>query len=843
VASYSVSPALPAGLTLNTSTGEISGTPTTVSAAATFTVTALAPNTGGSTKVDLSISVSNNGSLSFVYSSNPAVYTKGTVIANNVPTFLGGVVTSYSVSPALPAGLNLNATTGVISGNPAVLAPKATYTITATTAGGGTNVGLSITVIDVGTFTATGSLNAARYSHASTLLPDGKVLVTGGDNSSGSARSSAEIYDPSATAGTFSTISAAMITSRYDHTATLLPDGRVLIAGGGNPGSVSLANAELFDPTATTTPFSATTGSMTTSRRYHTATVLPNGKVLMAGGMHLAGDAISSAELYDPTTKTFATTGNLGTGRTQHTATLLPNGKVLITGGSLSGSSYSAPIAELYDPATGTFTSTGSLITPRYGHTATLLPNGKVLIAGGNGYTVGTSISYLNSAELYDPATGTFSSTGNLVTGRTSHTASLLFNGKVLIAGGGNPGGYAAVSELYDPTTGIFSPTGRLAAVRARHTATVLASGKVLLLGGGGDVASAELVDTQESGATGRFTATGNLNQGRGGHSAMLLSNGKVLIAGGSYPGGNVTVGELFDPTSGTFTTVGSQLVTRSNPIAAKLATGNVLFVAGNADVLCEVFDVASGTFSATKGPLSVSRMYGTAGVGFANGKVLIVGGMHGSGDAIATVEQYDPATGTFSTINSLNAARRAHTCTLLLNGKVLIAGGVGAYSDPLVARAELYDPATGLFSYTGAMIVPRQGHTATLLSNGKVLITGGSGAGGRNLASAELYDPTTGTFSLTGDLIPTGSSTATPLPGGKALFTSSATNHLYDSVTGTFGPAAAMVTARGSHAATLLSNGKVLISGGVPPGTTTTALAAELFDPLATAADVVEGQ
>jgi Galactose oxidase, central domain len=194
------------------------------------------------------------------------------------------------------------------------------------------------------------------------------------------------------------------------------------------------------------------TGSLATARDDHTATLLPNGKVLVAGGSNNNGVNFASAELYDPATGTWTKTGSLTAGRTRHTATLLPNGKVLVAGGyDVFGNPFAS--AELYDPASGTWTETGSLATRRSLHTATLLPNGKVLVAGGYGLF---GDHYLTSAELYDPASGTWTATGSLNMARYNHTATLLPNGKVLVAGG-LAGGYLASAELYDVGLGFSS--------------------------------------------------------------------------------------------------------------------------------------------------------------------------------------------------------------------------------------------------------------------------------------------------------------------------------------------------------------------------------------------------
>ena len=189
-------------------------------------------------------------------------------------------------------------------------------------------------------------------------------------------------------------------------------------------------------------------GSLATARRLHTTTLLPNGKVLVAGGYN-SSQITASCELFtipSPSdANTWSSTGSLPTARGQHTATLLPNGKVLITGGIGSIGNNHLSSAVLYDPTAGTWSSTGSMSTARAYHTATLLPNGKVLVAGGD-----SGSSYLSSAELYDPTAGTWSSTGSMSTARVYHAATLLPNGKVLVEGGTRDGSnYLSSAELY----------------------------------------------------------------------------------------------------------------------------------------------------------------------------------------------------------------------------------------------------------------------------------------------------------------------------------------------------------------------------------------------------------
>jgi hypothetical protein len=243
---------------------------------------------------------------------------------------------------------------------------------------------------------------------------------------------------------------------------------------------------------------------------------------------------LASAELYDPATGTWAATGSLGTARGSHTATLLLSGQVLVAGGNANTPQGFAS-AELYDPATGTWAATGSLAEARYAfHTMTLLPSGQVLVVGGGGGS--DSIPHaLQSAELYDPATGTWAWTGPLPRTRSLHSATLLLTGKVLVAGGFSDGGVHGVSELYDPATGTWAETGRLITARTFHTATLLPSGKVLVAAGNPGqtppLASAELYDP----ATGTWSTTGDLVNARYKHTATLLSSGQVLIVGGWF--------------------------------------------------------------------------------------------------------------------------------------------------------------------------------------------------------------------------------------------------------------------------------------------------------------------
>ncbi len=366
---------------------------------------------------------------------------------------------------------------------PTVAAPPTLSSGSATTAGptGG------------GSFIPTGSMAAERSEATATTLPSGLVLVAGGQDRHSTALRSAELYDPAE--GTFRP-TGSMTSARSGQTATLLADGRVLIAGGTATGFAPVAQAEIYDPKVGT--FS-TAGAMVTPRLFHTATLLKNGRVLIAGGR--TGDdqhvsQLSSAELFDPVTAKFSVAGSMSVAREEATATRLPDGKVLVAGGANQTGIEAS--AELFDVATGRFEATESMATARSGHTATLLQDGRVLIAGGEGLEGSRSL-ILSSCELYDPGAGTFGPTGSLAVGRSYHSALALTDGRVLVLGGSvNLLVDASQPEVYDPLTAQFQATGLIEpALGGRPAIGELTDGRVLVVGGRGaddySTAAAEL--------------------------------------------------------------------------------------------------------------------------------------------------------------------------------------------------------------------------------------------------------------------------------------------------------------------------------------------------------------
>lgn len=316
---------------------------------------------------------------------------------------------------------------------------------------------------------------------------------------------------------------------------------------------------------------------MNTRRAAHTATLLGNGKVLVAGGFAGDENSLASAEIFDPKTNTFSSASNMSFTRAGHSATVLPDGKVLIAGG-YNGNYLDS--AEIYDANTDKFTPTGKMTLHRSGHIAVLLANGKVLLAGG----VGTGWTFLAETEVYDPASNTFTKTKNMTTARESHTATLLKDGNVLITGG-HQGRRSAITiyvsaEIYNPTNGTFTATANLTVKRHKHDATLLDDGTVLIVGGSDERDSRGAYTTTEiyNPKTKTFAKIGEMNLSRyklqG--TTVLLKNGKILIAGGA------TQAEIFNPTTKTFDVAAGKFETaRLFATATLLQNGQVLIVGG----------------------------------------------------------------------------------------------------------------------------------------------------------------------------------------------------------------------------------------------------------------------
>jgi hypothetical protein len=522
----------------------------------------------------------------------------------------------------------------------------------------------------------------------------------------------------------------------------------------------------------------------------------------------------------------FSSTGAMAEARQTHTATLLPGtGEVLVTGGYGEGSEDILRTAELYDPASGTWRAAGSMAAKRARHAASPLPDGRVLVIGGHRETLGRDV--LASAEVYDPASDSWTATAPLPVGRTDHLALTLATGEVLVVGGKTPDNTVPNSvERFDPGSGTWRPTA--SPNRPPMAAAIeLRDGRVLVV------------------------QTSTSTQGPG--SGLYDPSGDSWTPAGILPG--LTENRRSD----------------APPVLAMLADGRVLAIGRSLYSTCPVavFDPATETWSAAPSTLTW-RDLGTTATSRPDGTVLVAGGQGG----FTSVEVYDPADGgTWSVIGSLGQGRYHHTATLLADGRVLLAGGRNSLGP--IASAEITGAAMPLWTPTGSLLQGRQYHTATLLPDGTVLVTGGSiyrtaetynwrtgtwtnagtmgemryrdhtatllpdgtvlVVGGRNqdlirLASAEIFNPVTRTWRTIGSMASRraghtatlylgedeeGSSFKVLVVGGG---TSSAPPEIYDERTGTWSTVAVPdgLQRRNCHTATLLDDGTVLIAGGV---------------------------
>jgi hypothetical protein len=333
------------------------------------------------------------------------------------------------------------------------------------------------------------------------------------------------------------------------------------------------------------------------------------------------------------------------------------------------------------------------------------------------------------SRQILAQSAGMFVRTGDMTTSRVAHTATLLLDGRVLVAGG-RGGGWGGVvlesAELYDPATGAFAATGSMKNARAGHSATRLADGRILITGGSSGT-EAEIYDP----STGAFSTAGNMTSSRLFHAATLLNNGKVLVTGGhplDWSAPYIASAEIYDPESGVFTPAGEMTVARYNHKATLLPDGTALIVPGSdgADfATAEVYDPRSGSFSSLPFSDSMGFVAATSNL-LPNGKTLQTLQVAECDITTRSANSYDPATQTFAAVPQMNSPHCQQVSTTLPDGTVLIVDWI----------AEIYDMRSGSFSSVGEVLFGRSAPRATLLNSGNVLITGGE------LATVELYEP-----------------------------------------------------------------------------------------------------
>jgi N-acetylneuraminic acid mutarotase len=955
VTSYSVSPALPAGLSLNATTGVISGTPTSAAAKANYTVKA--SNSAGSTTAVVSIVVETATSAGLTITSQPtsisvpagatatfkvAATGNGTLSYQWYTVSFGSSGTSYSTPVTGATAATLTLTANAASAN--------TYdcVVTDTLSNGSKATATSV----IATLSVTPSTVSAAITADNRVSPNTAALIASVTAHSG-ATYTWSVSNGSITAGqgtpqiTYTSGSLgplqimATVTAQLAGSATgvknvvvvaTLPMASIFAQSSVLPGAMgilastpSLTGGSYAWSLQNGTASATSTGSTATGVLTYSVGSTPGSYQLSVDVTDSAGHSGSAQRSASVVQGTFIKDVRDMAQRSLHTATLLNDGRVLVAGGDAGIPTFSfvafhylptvgsqsniVATAEVFDPVTTTWAVVGSLTTARAQHTATRLNDGRVLVAGG----VDASGGALASTEIYDPATQSWSAGPSMSVARDLPSATLLADGRVLISGGANGNDLVGTAETYDPIANAWSGAGTMVVPRAEHSATLLADGRVLAAGGltslgGAQTVSAEIYDptanSWQSAAAPPAPPTYIDPDGGAFIGAVRLPSGGVLLTTGEIydpstntwaassppcsqftecggapgdatsaillPNGTVLAGgEIYDPVMQAWTLAEPPLLATQTPYSFSsigiygtvtgLQNGDVLEEGGIVDTEGEyvspptnsisvgvLYDPAQGSWSIL-GSNAHAGSYAASGV-LGNGKVLVTGGFNLFIQQLADL--FDPVTNSWSPAASMLHYRQQHTATVLQSGQMLVTGGLTTDIPGPTDTAELYDPASNAWTSAGFMSSPRYQDTASLLGNGTVLVVGGNDGDTCTcttfLSSADLYNPTTNSFTPTGPLNTARyAHTATVLANGKVLVTGGfggatstiqtggavlASAELYDPTAGTWTATGSMNSPRMNHTATLLPSGKVLVAGG-STGTATTA-SAEMYDP-----------
>lgn len=610
-----------------------------------------------------------------------------------------------------------------------------------------------------GTSSPVASMGDQRFGATANVLADGRVLVCGGTRFAFPpyALQGCERYDP---ALNLWLSSASMPFSRVDGRSVSLPDGRVLEFGGTLPSSNAPKDTLLFDPTTNTWNWTVPNFAQPAAPAL---VLMRDGRVLVAGG----STSLSIDQIFDPASNSWTSTSTSGQIRTGATATVLPTGKVLVAGGSAPGPIVSA---QIYDPVANTWAPAAAMHSARSGHVAVALTDGRVLVAGGLGTTAVTA-----SAEIYDPVADTWTAVASLDLERQNASGFLLDDGTVGVVGGTNStNGYANGVDRYDPPNATYSPTGPLSVGRDFAAGTALATGDVLIAGGndlvGDTFTSAEIFHASTSSTT---LTTNSMHVPHRAGAALLLTSGKVLVEGGADTSDPLGT-DIYDPTTDMWNNGGAMHHDHTAGAAVRLGDGRVL-VAGGYDTTtsgvttsAEIYDPTTNTWS-NAADMNVARELPTATV-LHDGRVLVAGGFDGSnGFDVGSAEVYDPVANAWTPVAFMSQAREGATAALLSGNRVLVAGGQAG--SRLVNSAEIYDPATDAWSSAGTFHTARVFHSMVSLPGGQQLLIGGSDAVAGVLSSIELYDPHTNQWYDDGDLsVPRSTAVAALMTNGRVV-------------------------------------------------------------------------
>lgn len=650
-------------------------------------------------------------------------------------------------------------------------------------------------------FPTTNTMTAPRNTHQIQLLPDGRVFLQGDlpPQTSPTTSASIDIYNP--VSNRFSRVSSLAL-ARWQNGSALLADGRVMITGGRTNTTLESVAAltEIYNPISNTVTPAA---NLLIPRGFPKATALLDGRVLISGGNMASNISVLRTEIYNPNTDTYTFGGFLTYPRLSvSTATLLADGRVLLVGGSGVG----ATVPEIFEPVSNTVSVAGTLIEPRTGgHTVTLLQNGKVLIVGG-----GLTASVITAkAEVYDPATMTSTLVGNLITARRGHTATLLPDGRVLIAGGTIPAGdggvfYTGSTEIFDPISQTFSAGPTMLATRENARAVMLQNGQVLITGGRTPslVTTAEVFDTEITVSSADWYA-------------LLQSVEDLTFTLNGVQAQLITANDAINGLTLTNSTLQGQLASANGTITG-LVTTNAQLQARLDELQPNPFRLLPDTLPPRPRILTFS---------LPDGRVLLMSTITSEVPATRSAGIYDPQTGSMITAGGMNEARVGQTGNLLPDGRVLFAGGsIRSLPSGVVVvtnSTEIYNVSTSNSVPGPNMVYARIAAGSVNLPDGRFLVFGGRNASTPFVAQSEIFEPTNNAFRPSGVMPEVlNLATATLLQDGRVLIYGSSTNatpviQIYNPATEIFNSVTGPSTGRIGHQATLLADGKVMISGG----------------------------
>lgn len=666
---------------------------------------------------------------------------------------------------------------------------------------------------NVVTYPTAGEMATYHMVHRMLPLPDGRLLLQGDVIPPSVGTNTVEVYNPESR--TFQRV-GQQLALRWQDTSAILHDGRLLIVGGrtNSPNSDVVGTAELLDPVSgLTTP----TGSLNIPRTTARAITLQDGRVLIIGGTPFGPNGTSLAsELYDPEIELFTLCGGLIINRPASavSATVLQDGRVLVAGGS-------TPIgenAELFDPETETFQLTGAMVARRYNHTATLLPDGRVVFIGGLSTFAPAPPVLTNLVEVFDPVTETFSALGTINTPRRNHTATLLPDGKIVITGGWTNTIAAPTAtsnvEVFDPATGASVDMGEMGAPRADHRAEAVSSGQVIITGGRNTtiaLKTAEIFDP-----------------------LLLLRPEDLYAFYQEYAFLTLENQQLWNLYNDATNVIWGLTVTNSN-LQGELAYANDALT----NLQAQLDALQPNPFRILPGYISPRLRLLT--LTMSDDRVVMIHGINLDNPIARLVYVFDPRTETYSTAGIINDPRTGFTGNLLPDDRILVAGGTLQLTigNPITNSTEIYSAASSNSVPGPSMNYARADAFSVNLSDGRILIMGGRNATTNFVAQSEIYEPSSNAFRLSG-VMPGRiiQASVTRLLDGRVLLVGVNTNsttpvaQMFDPVTETFSTVSGVLTARSGHQATLLSDGRVLISGGRTGSPSSVVSATEIFDP-----------